>query len=162
MRAEANNGTRIPNLLKYAFNVSKEDCGFVVDEQMPCNGLPFIKVEGDKLRVAFTGMIGTQTTMPFGGTDDMRASVARCRKLHENGARVIVAPPPVSLSPMCPGKTSPPLWRLSAPAFSSGFGFCPRIKPMNANKIWMMGIFAALKSRPSVSVGSPSHSREFV
>lgn len=43
-------------------------------------------------RLAFSGMIGTQTTMPFGTPDDVRAAVARCRKLHGNGARVIVAP----------------------------------------------------------------------
>lgn len=43
-------------------------------------------------RLAFSGMIGTQTTMPFGTPDDVRAAIARCRSLHENGARVIVAP----------------------------------------------------------------------
>jgi uroporphyrinogen decarboxylase len=43
-------------------------------------------------RLAFCGMIGTQTTMPFGSPDDVRAAVERCRRLHENGARVIVAP----------------------------------------------------------------------
>ncbi len=43
-------------------------------------------------RLAFSGMIGTQTTMPFGTPDDVRAAVVRCRRLHENGARVIVAP----------------------------------------------------------------------
>jgi len=43
-------------------------------------------------RLAFCGMIGTQTTMPFGSPDDVRAAVERCRRLHEKGARVIVAP----------------------------------------------------------------------
>lgn len=43
-------------------------------------------------RLAFNGMIGTQTTMPFGSPDDVRAAVERCRRLHANGARVIVAP----------------------------------------------------------------------
>ncbi len=43
-------------------------------------------------RLAFSGMIGTQTTMPFGTTTDVRAAVDRCRKLHQHGARVIVAP----------------------------------------------------------------------
>jgi uroporphyrinogen decarboxylase len=43
-------------------------------------------------RLAFCGMIGTQTTMPFGSPDDVRAAVERCRRLHERGARVIVAP----------------------------------------------------------------------
>ena len=42
--------------------------------------------------LAFSGMIGTQTTMPFGTPDDVRAAVARCRSLHANGARVIVSP----------------------------------------------------------------------
>ena len=43
-------------------------------------------------RIAFSGMIGTQTTMPFGTPDDVRAAIARCRNLHEGGARVIVSP----------------------------------------------------------------------
>jgi uroporphyrinogen decarboxylase len=43
-------------------------------------------------RLAFCGMIGTQTTMPTGSPDDVRAAVERCRRLHEKGARVIVAP----------------------------------------------------------------------
>lgn len=47
------NGTGVPNLLKYAFNMSKDDRYFVVDELSGNNGLPFIKVEGEKLRVAF-------------------------------------------------------------------------------------------------------------
>lgn len=43
-------------------------------------------------RLAFSGMIGTQTTMPFGTPDDVRAAVARCRHLYENGARIMVSP----------------------------------------------------------------------
>lgn len=43
-------------------------------------------------RLAFSGMIGTQTTMPFGTPSDVREAVARCRRLHEGGARVIVSP----------------------------------------------------------------------
>ena len=43
-------------------------------------------------RIAFCGMIGTQTTMPFGTPNDVRAAVERCRRLHHNGARLIVAP----------------------------------------------------------------------
>jgi uroporphyrinogen decarboxylase len=42
--------------------------------------------------VAFSGMIGTQTTMPFGTSADVIAAVDRCRALHKEGARVIVAP----------------------------------------------------------------------
>ena len=45
-----------------------------------------------KHHVAFSGMIGTQTTMPFGTPDDVRAAVKRCEKLHREGARMIVAP----------------------------------------------------------------------
>lgn len=43
-------------------------------------------------RIAFSGMIGTQTTLPFGTTDDVRQAVERCKTLHRNGARIIVAP----------------------------------------------------------------------
>jgi len=43
-------------------------------------------------RLAFSGMIGTQTTMPFGTPADVTAAVARCRRLQEGGARVIVSP----------------------------------------------------------------------
>ena len=42
-------------------------------------------------RTTFSGMIGTQITMPFGSPDDAREAVARCRRLHEGGSRVIVA-----------------------------------------------------------------------
>lgn len=42
--------------------------------------------------IAFSGLIGTQTTMPFGSPDDVREAVERCRRLHAEGARVIVAP----------------------------------------------------------------------
>lgn len=59
--------------------------------QPECMNLESVAAEYQS-RLAFSGMIGTQTTMPFGTTDDVRAAVARCRKLHENGARVIVAP----------------------------------------------------------------------
>ena len=43
-------------------------------------------------RIAFCGMIGTQTTMPFGTTHAVREAVERCRRLYQNGARLIVAP----------------------------------------------------------------------
>ncbi|MDX2110822.1 MAG: uroporphyrinogen decarboxylase family protein [Verrucomicrobiota bacterium] len=43
-------------------------------------------------QIAFSGMIGTQTTMPFGSTDAVRAAVQQCAELHRKGARVIVAP----------------------------------------------------------------------
>lgn len=43
-------------------------------------------------RLAFSGMIGTQTTMPFGTTDDVEKAVERCWQLHQNGSRVLVAP----------------------------------------------------------------------
>lgn len=43
-------------------------------------------------RIAFCGMIGTQTTMPFGTPDDVRAAVQNIARLHRAGARVVVAP----------------------------------------------------------------------
>ncbi len=43
-------------------------------------------------QIAFCGMIGTQTTMPFGSVGDVHQAVHRCRSLYENGSRVIVAP----------------------------------------------------------------------
>jgi uroporphyrinogen decarboxylase len=43
-------------------------------------------------RVVFCGMIGTQTTMPFGLPADVREAVAHCRRIYECGARVIVSP----------------------------------------------------------------------
>ena len=45
-----------------------------------------------KDRLAFWGMIGTQTTMPFGTPDQVRQAVADCADLARNGAAVIVAP----------------------------------------------------------------------
>jgi len=42
--------------------------------------------------LAFWGMIGTQSTMPFGTPDDVRAAVAQCAELARHGAAVIVAP----------------------------------------------------------------------
>ncbi|MEX1117810.1 MAG: uroporphyrinogen decarboxylase family protein [Terrimicrobiaceae bacterium] len=43
-------------------------------------------------KLILCGMIGTQTTMPFGSPDDVREAVARVRRLQTSGARVIVAP----------------------------------------------------------------------
>ena len=43
-------------------------------------------------RLALCGMIGTQTTMPFGSPADVEEAVVRVRRLHSTGARVIVAP----------------------------------------------------------------------
>ena len=45
-----------------------------------------------KDRLAFWGMIGTQTTMPFGKPDDVRAAVRGCARMAREGARVVVAP----------------------------------------------------------------------
>lgn len=45
-----------------------------------------------KDRLAFWGMIGTQTTMPFGTTADVRSAVQGCARLAREGARVVVAP----------------------------------------------------------------------
>ena len=43
-------------------------------------------------QVAFWGMVGTQTVMPFGSPDDVRRIVAECGRLAAAGAAVIVAP----------------------------------------------------------------------
>jgi len=45
-----------------------------------------------KHHLAFWGMIGTQTTMPFGTPDDVRSAVAQCARLAREGAALIVAP----------------------------------------------------------------------
>jgi uroporphyrinogen decarboxylase len=45
-----------------------------------------------KHHLGFWGMIGTQTTMPFGSTGDVRAAVERCARLAREGVAVIVAP----------------------------------------------------------------------
>ncbi|MDR3692674.1 MAG: uroporphyrinogen decarboxylase family protein [Fimbriimonas sp.] len=45
-----------------------------------------------KDRIAFCGMIGTQTTMPFGSEDDVRAQVAGCEKWIHLGAKMVLAP----------------------------------------------------------------------
>ncbi len=42
--------------------------------------------------LAFWGMVGTQTTMPFGTPDDVRAIVAQCEGFARDGARLIIAP----------------------------------------------------------------------
>ncbi len=43
-------------------------------------------------RAAFWGLVGTQTTMPFGSTDDVRAVVDRIAEHARHGAAIIVAP----------------------------------------------------------------------
>lgn len=43
-------------------------------------------------RLAFWGMIGTQTTMPFGTPDDVHAAVGRVREYARAGCRVVVSP----------------------------------------------------------------------
>ena len=42
--------------------------------------------------LGFWGMIGTQTTMPFGTTDDVRKAVRQCADFVRRGAAIIVAP----------------------------------------------------------------------
>lgn len=43
-------------------------------------------------RLAFWGIIGTQTTMPFGTPGDVRAAVADCARWAREGAKIVVAP----------------------------------------------------------------------
>jgi len=45
-----------------------------------------------KDRLAFSGMIGTQTTMPFGNVTDVFRAVSDCEKWIHKGARMIIAP----------------------------------------------------------------------
>ncbi|HEY0866705.1 MAG TPA: uroporphyrinogen decarboxylase family protein, partial [Fimbriimonas sp.] len=45
-----------------------------------------------KDRIAFCGMIGTQTTMPFGSPNDVREAVGNCERWIHEGARMIVSP----------------------------------------------------------------------
>lgn len=42
--------------------------------------------------LAFCGMVGTQTTMPFGTVDEVRASVRQCADFARRGAAIILAP----------------------------------------------------------------------
>lgn len=43
-------------------------------------------------RIGLSGMIGTQTTMPFGSPDDVREAVERVRRAAGRGIRVVLAP----------------------------------------------------------------------
>ena len=43
-------------------------------------------------RLAFSGMIGTQTTMPFGSSCEVQEAVGTCEKWIRRGARMIIAP----------------------------------------------------------------------
>jgi len=49
-------------------------------------------VSKHKKDLAFWGMVGTQTTMPFGTPEDIRAVVAGCASLARRGTAVIVSP----------------------------------------------------------------------
>ncbi|MCC6416183.1 MAG: hypothetical protein IT582_09765 [Opitutaceae bacterium] len=50
-----------------------------------------VRLYGDRL--AFSGMVGTQSTMPFGTPDDVRRRVREIAALHrDHGARVMIAP----------------------------------------------------------------------
>ncbi|HTQ11295.1 MAG TPA: hypothetical protein VMI31_14615, partial [Fimbriimonadaceae bacterium] len=43
-------------------------------------------------RLAFWGMVGTQTTMPFGMPYNVQLAVDELRELAEQGARIIISP----------------------------------------------------------------------
>jgi uroporphyrinogen decarboxylase len=45
-----------------------------------------------KEKIAFCGMIGTQTTMPFGTVGDVKNAVESCEKWIHRGARMTIAP----------------------------------------------------------------------
>ena len=57
-------------------------------ECMPVNEV----VNNYKNRVAFWGILGTQSTMPFGSSDDVLRVVANCLDLVSGGASIILAP----------------------------------------------------------------------
>ncbi|MFI5385145.1 MAG: uroporphyrinogen decarboxylase family protein [Fimbriimonadales bacterium] len=74
----------IPDLIEIGVQVLNP----VQPECMPI--VPTITEYRDRL--AFWGMIGTQTTMPFGTPEDVRNAVSELRDLAEAGARIIVGP----------------------------------------------------------------------
>ncbi|MBE2179538.1 MAG: hypothetical protein IAE97_03620 [Chthoniobacterales bacterium] len=49
----ADNGTGVSNLLRYAFNMTKDDRHKVVDPEAGTKGLPFVHLHGDRLQIAF-------------------------------------------------------------------------------------------------------------
>jgi uroporphyrinogen decarboxylase len=49
-------------------------------------------VERWKDTLGFSGLIGTQTTMPFGSPQDVAKAVANCRSWARKGAKILVAP----------------------------------------------------------------------
>ena len=60
----------------------------VQPESMPVDEV----ISSHRDHLAFWGMIGTQTVMPFGTTEDVRSAVADCARLAANGAPIVVAP----------------------------------------------------------------------
>jgi uroporphyrinogen decarboxylase len=49
-------------------------------------------ITAHKHHLKFWGMVGTQTTMPFGTPDEVRAVVAECARFAREGAGIVVAP----------------------------------------------------------------------
>jgi uroporphyrinogen decarboxylase len=45
-----------------------------------------------KDRIGFWGMVGTQTTMPFGTPQDVRGVLAECVRYAQDGAAIVIAP----------------------------------------------------------------------
>ncbi|MFN3684975.1 MAG: uroporphyrinogen decarboxylase family protein [Fimbriimonadaceae bacterium] len=74
----------VPDLIEIGVEILNP----VQPECMPLDEL--FAEHGD--RIAFWGMIGTQTTMPFGTPADVRAAVAHLRDWVRRGARLVVAP----------------------------------------------------------------------
>ncbi len=87
----------------YVFYHSDGDIREIIDElieigvdilnplQPECMPVPQI-IERYKDRLAFWGMIGTQTTMPFGSPEDVRTAVRQLVTMAHNGARIVLAP----------------------------------------------------------------------
>lgn len=74
----------IPDLIEIGVEILNP----VQPECMPVG--PTIAAYRDRL--AFWGMVGTQTTMPFGTPDDVRVAVGELRTLAEDGARIVLSP----------------------------------------------------------------------
>jgi uroporphyrinogen decarboxylase len=74
----------IPDLIEIGIDILNP----VQPECMPLGEV----VTAYRERLAFWGMIGTQTTMPFGTPDDVRAAVGRVREYARSGCRMVVSP----------------------------------------------------------------------
>jgi uroporphyrinogen decarboxylase len=69
------------------------EIGVQIINPMQPECMPIADVVADhKHHLGFWGMIGTQTTMPFGSPEDVRAAVAEVERFARDGASVVVSP----------------------------------------------------------------------